>query len=197
MRGGQWPALAGVSSPPWPWEKREAARRPCPLGGPRRCLDKSRGPAAPLWGPGAGAPQQSWPVLLGSISPGFPPAQSSEQKLLRVPGWRCCLLTPPSAHHTVHGVGHTWAQEGMGDLNLGAKQGAGAGLPQWVPELYPAGHTERPEARRGLGQWSWAWGTSGRLGGDSPSLPGAGSGLPASCTCRAQACMCACMYTEV
>ena len=136
--------MAGVSSPPWPWEKREAARRPCPLGGPRRCLDKSRGPAAPLWGPGAGAPQQSWPVLLGSISPGFPPAQSSEQKLLRVPGWRCCLLTPPSAHHTVHGVGHTWAQEGMGDLNLGAKQVAGAGLPQLVPELCPAGHREGP-----------------------------------------------------
>ena len=141
MRGGQWPALAGVSSPPWPWEKREAARRPCPLGGPRRCLDKSRGPAAPLWGPEAGAPEQSWPVLLGSVSPGFPPAQSSEQKRSRVPGWRCSLLTPPSAHHTVHGVGHTWAQEGMGDLNLEAKQGAGAGLLHWVPELCPAGHT--------------------------------------------------------
>lgn len=101
------------------------------------------------------------------------------------------LSSDPSIRHTVHGLGHTWAQEGMGDLNMEAKQGAGAGLLQWVPELCPAGHTVGPEARRGLGQWSWAWGTSGYLGGDSPSLLGAGSGLSTSCTCRARrACVC-------
>lgn len=182
--------MAGVSSPPWPWEKREAARRPCPLGGPRRCLDKSRAPAAPLWVPWSRCPTEVTACPPGLHLPRVPSCPELQAEAIEGP-WVEVLSSDPSIRHTVHGLGHTWAQEGMGDLNMEAKQGAGAGLLQWVPELCPAGHTVGPEARRGLGQWSWAWGTSGYLGGDSPSLLGAGSGLSTSCTCRARrACVC-------
>lgn len=185
--------MAGVSSPPWPWEKREAARRPCPLGVPRRCLDKSRAPAAPLWVPWSRCPMEVTACPPGLHLPRVPSCPELQAEAIEGP-WVEVLSSDPSVRHTVHGLGHTWAQEEMGDLNMEAKQGAGAGLLQWVPELCPAGHTVGPEARRGLGQWSWAWGTSGYLGGDSPSLLGAGSGLSTSCTCRARrACVCMCV----
>lgn len=51
------------------------------------------------------------------------------------------------------------------------------------------------EARRGLGQWSWAWGPSGRLGGDSLAFLELGLGCQLPAPARAQACtMCACAW---